>query len=326
VNAEDWISAARRAVSDAVRSIDGTDVEVILHHARLGSRHPWASFEVRNSGDVFWVAQMNGEAPAGTHVVPTELGAMGVWRHPNDPTLPRLRSAVTPGALADLLRDIAPDVDPQVVDVVTLEPLQRATVRVGHIGQAVYVKVLPPWRVATVASAHRRAVAGGVPSPPVLCVDAEQGWIVLGEILGRPLAEHLEDGLPLPEPDAVWMLVERMAEAVGAHGDLHDRQILVDESGDITGVVDFDDAGGDPLDDVAELIAHVVMRGITHPEQRARVDAYVAELVTSFAPRIDRDELERRIRVATARLEYRRVAFSTHNDPDRDPVHGTIEQ
>ena len=326
MNAGEWIFAAREAVAAAVRSADGVEVELLVRHLHHSPSRPWASFDVPNSPDVFWVAQVDGEAPEGSHVVATRLGDMGVWRHPNDPALPGLRTAVIPGALADVLADVAPDVDPSVVDVVTVEPLQRATIRVGHAGRAVYLKVVPRWRLGDVADAHRRAVAGGVPSPPVLRVDAEQGLIVLGEVPGRPLAEHLELGLAVPGADQIRRLVEQVTAAVGAHGDLHDRQILVDQSGDITGVVDFDDAGGDPLDDVAELIAHVTMRGITHPEQQVRIARYVDELLKSFARHVDRDELERRIGRSTERLDHRRVAFIGRNDPDRDPFPGTSEQ
>ena len=311
MNAEAWISVARRAVSDAVRLTDGADVEAILRHAQRDSRHRWASFQVLDSPDVFWVAQVDGKAPSGSYVVHTEHGDLGVWRHPNDPALPGLRVAVTPGALRLTLTSIAPGVDSDVVDVVTLEPLQRATVRIGGVGHAVYVKVLPPWRVATVADAHRRAAAGGVPSPPLLHADVEHGLLVLGELPGRPLAEHLERGRPVPGADQIWDLVRRTAAALGAHGDLHDRQILVDESGHVTGLVDLDDAGeGDVVDDLAELIAHVTARGTTHSRQQERIVRYVDDLRSTFARHVDIGELHRRIERTTTRLDERRSQFS----------------
>ncbi len=311
MNAEAWISVARRAVSDTVRSTDGAEVKAILRHARLDSRHPWASFEVLDSPDVFWVGQVDGEAPEGSHVVPTQLGDMGVWRHPNDPALPGLRIAVAPGALRQTLTSIAPGVDADSVDIVTLEPLQRATVRIGDVGRAVYVKVLPPWRVATVADAHRRADTEGLPTPPLLHADVEHGLLVLGELPGRPLAEHLELGRPVPDADQIWDLVERVAAALGTHGDLHDRQILVDESGHVTGLVDLDDAGeGDVLDDLADLIAHVTARRTTHTRQQDPITRYIDELLSTFARHVDIGELHRRIEHATTRLEERRSLFS----------------
>jgi hypothetical protein len=310
VNAEQWIFVARGAVAAAVRSVDGTDAEPLLRHVRHDPPRTWASFDVLDSVDVFWVAQVDGEAPEGSHVVPTELGDMGVWRHPNDPALPGLRTAVTPSALADVLRHIAPDVDVEVVEIVTLEPLQRATVRVGDVGRAVYVKVIPWWRLHHVADAHRRSVDGGLPSPPVLHVDGVHGVVILGEIPGRPLAEHLERGLAIPDADQVWNLVERVTRVIGSHGDFHDRQILVDEAGRITGVVDLDDAGGDPLDDLAELIAHVTARGTTHSRQQERTAKFVDDMLTTFARHVDIGELHRRIERAMTRLDERRSLFS----------------
>ena len=45
------------------------------------------------------------------------------------------------------------------------------------------------------------------------------------------------------------------------HGDLHEGQLIVDDDGAITGLLDVDDVGqGDPLDDVATPIAHLLYR------------------------------------------------------------------
>lgn len=318
VNAEDWISLARRALVSAVSATDHVATAPILRHRYRDSQRAWASFGVPRSSDVFWVAQVDGEAPSGSYVVHTEHGDWGVWRHPNDPALPGLRDAVTPGALRQTLASIAPEVDSDAVDIVTLEPLQRATVRVGEVGNAVYVKVLPPWRVATVADAHRRAATEGLPTPPLLHADVEHGLLVLGVLPGRPLAEHLELGRPVPDADQIWDLVRRVTAALGAHGDLHDRQILVDESGHVTGLVDLDDVGGNLLDDLAGLIAHVTIRGDTHHSQRDRVITYVGELRSTFARHVDDVELERRIEHATSRLHSRLTAFSNEGFPARN--------
>lgn len=45
------------------------------------------------------------------------------------------------------------------------------------------------------------------------------------------------------------------------HGDLHEGQVIVDETGAITGLLDVDDVGaGDPVDDLATLIGHLRFR------------------------------------------------------------------
>lgn len=307
VNAETWISAARDAARMALLSGGASAVEPALRDSHTDPTHPWASFETPSSDDVIWVAQVDGAAPAGTLVVTSEFGDLGVWRHPNDPDLPGLRIAVTPGGLASILNTIAPSVDAHLVEMITLQPLQRATLRIGRPRNEVFVKVVPPWRVERVADHHRRARAGGVPAPDVLHVDHSLGLIVFTALPGRTFAEHLEEGGPVPTADQIWQLIETISDAVNTHGDLHDRQILLDDHGHITGVVDFDDAGdGELLDDLARLLAHIEMRAVTHPVQRTRIEGVVRDLSTTFGERVDREALAERVEHFTHRLSRRR--------------------
>lgn len=307
VNADAWISAARDAARKAVRHSGEPATELVLRDAHTGPTHPWASFERPGSDDVIWVAQVDGAAPAGTLVVISEFGDLGVWRHPNDPALPGLRTAVTPGGLAPILKPVAPDVDPHVVEMITLQPLQRATLRIGRPRNEVFVKVVPPWRVERVADHHRRARAGGVPAPDVLHGDHALGLIVLTALPGRTFAEHLEEGLPVPTAEQIWQTIATISDTVITHGDLHDRQILLDDHGHITGVVDFDDAGdGELLDDLARLLAHVRMRAITHPKQRTRIQGIARDLFTTFCRYVDREALAERVEHFSDRLSRRR--------------------
>ena len=309
VNAEAWISAAHEAAQTALRHVGVNAGGLVERDAHTDPTHPWASFETPNSSDVLWVAQIDGSAPEGTLAVSTEVGEMGVWRHPNDPALPGLRTAVTPGGLTSTLNSIAPTVDSQIVEMITLQPLQRATVRVGRPDDVVYVKVVPLWRVERVADNHRRARAGGVLAPEVLHVDPALGLVVLSALPGRTFAEHLEEGLPAPTADEIWNAIAAISDTVITHGDLHDRQILLDDHGHITGLVDFDDAGeGEPIDDLARLIAHVQMRAITHPAQGTRINEIARDLVTTFGRHVDREMLDERIETFTRRLARR------HND------------
>lgn len=311
MNAEAWISAAHEAVRTALRHVNQnlgeSTAEPVLRDAHTDAARPWASFESVGSTDVVWVAQMDGSAPEGTLAVSTEFGEMGVWRHPNDPALPGLRMAVTPGALDSILAEIVPTVDAQVVEMITNQPLQRATVRIGRPDDAVFVKVVPPWRVERVADNHRRARAGGVLAPDVLHVDPALGLVVLSALPGRTFAEHLEEGLPIPTAAEIWEAIMTIRKAVITHGDLHDRQLLLDDHGHITGVVDFDDAGdGELLDDLARLIAHVRMRAIDHPAQGPRINGIARDLVTTFCRHVDREMLNERIEIFTQRLVRRR--------------------
>ena len=307
VNAEAWISAAHEAVRSALRIDGASATEPVLRDSHIDPSHPWASFETPGSDDVLWVAQVDGAAPEGSRVVATDFGDLGVWRHPNDPELPGLRIAVTPGGLTSILNAVAPNVDAHVVEMITLQPLQRATLCIGRPDDTVYIKVVPLWRVERVADNHRGARAGGVLCPEVLHVDDSLGLIVLTALPGRTLAEHLEEGLPVPTADQIWQLIETISSAVITHGDLHDRQILLDDHGRITGVVDFDDAGdGELLDDLARLIAHVRMRAETHPAQQARIQGIASDLFTTFCRYVDREALAERVEHFSDRLSRRR--------------------
>ena len=303
MNAEAWISAAHEAARTALHATGELGADPVRRNVHPDPQYPWASFEVHGTGDVLWVAQIDGSAPEGTFVATTEVGDMGVWRHPNDPALPGLRTAVTSGALDSILAAIVPTVDTDVVDMITLQPLQRATLRIGRPDDAVYVKVVPPWRAERVVDNHRRARSGGVPAPDVLTVDTELGLIVLSALPGRTFAEHLEEGLPVPTAREVCDLIEEIADSVITHGDLHDRQILLDENGHITGVVDFDDAGdGELIDDLARLLAHIGMRAASHPEMSDRVDRVTRNLANEFSRFVARDDLDDRVDVFTDRL------------------------
>jgi len=301
-NAAPWKSTALHAAQTALRSVGEHHVELRWRQGRL-DEDPWAAFDAPTTGDVIWVAQVDGTSPPGTLAGPTEFGDMGVWRHPNDPALPGLPAAVTPNGVQGLITPVAPDVDTMLVEVVAIHPLERAVIRVGHQGQAVYVKVLPPWRVGVVADRHRRVQEAGVPSPSVLAVVESMGWLVLGELRGLPLADHLESGGPLPHVDDVWRVIQTLVRAGTVHGDLHDRQLLVDDRGSIVGVVDVDDVGsGELVDDLGRLLAHMSWRGVTHPEQAPRIRAWVEELAEVFDRRVDPAALRDRVAQNSERL------------------------
>lgn len=74
-----------------------------------------------------------------------------------------------------------------------------------------------------------------------------------------PLVGVIESSLPA------------VANRTGAvvHGDLHESQLFLDDAGGITGLVDLDDLGrGDPVDDPAVLIAHLIHRGLASQDPR----------------------------------------------------------
>ncbi|MCU0310896.1 MAG: aminoglycoside phosphotransferase family protein [Acidimicrobiales bacterium] len=69
------------------------------------------------------------------------------------------------------------------------------------------------------------------------------------------------------------------------HGDLHEAQLFVDDTGTLTGIIDLDDLGpGDPLDDPAVLLGHLEYRALTSGDEiAARLRPHIDELGARFA-------------------------------------------
>jgi len=80
------------------------------------------------------------------------------------------------------------------------------------------------------------------------------------------------------------------------HGDFHDSQLLIDDAGAITGIVDLDGvAPGHRLDDLATMLGRIWTSGRTTTPGNARFDRYGQELFASFARHCDPSDLCRRI-------------------------------
>lgn len=74
------------------------------------------------------------------------------------------------------------------------------------------------------------------------------------------------------------------------HGDLHERQLVVDD-GAIAGLLDVDESGlGDPLDDIAVPVAHLRHRALTAPNG-PRIDAFVDDLLVESSRHLAGEDL-----------------------------------
>jgi aminoglycoside phosphotransferase (APT) family kinase protein len=77
------------------------------------------------------------------------------------------------------------------------------------------------------------------------------------------------------------------------HGDLHEAQIVV-EGRNIVGLLDIDDVGvGDPVGDVATLLAHLLYRARTTPLHGNRIRSYADGLRQTFTTTHDPARLDR---------------------------------
>ncbi|QGG94481.1 aminoglycoside phosphotransferase family protein [Actinomarinicola tropica] len=95
----------------------------------------------------------------------------------------------------------------------------------------------------------------------------------------------------------------RPVELTTVHGDLHEAQIRVDDAGHVIGVLDVDDVGpGDPADDPARAVAHLVALGLTHPPSAGRCRALAAELHAGAVRRHGPDVVDPRVAAALVGL------------------------
>lgn len=345
-----WEGVMRGAVGLALSDWGGGSTAISRRETRVIGHDVCIGFNVTGydrhgpQHDVVWAAHVGGGAPPQTLVVDTDRGDVGVWRYPNDPALPGLPQAVVPGALRWLVAAASAPIDARQVQVISLDPMRRAVVRVGSVGQAVYVKVLPPDRLDEVVSIHRIVAEHHVTCPRVLAVDHVLGLMVLSEHPGVTVADYLPHEQLLPHPTDVWALLSqlshtaigratpsptlaaslrrshrlvtsmvpsltgRVTDLVGRldrhdtpgprtviHGDLHDRQLLVDPTTGRMGLVDLDDVGvGDLSDDLGRLLAHLSARAVMTPGHRVAVDAVVERWFREFSRHVDPTALRHR--------------------------------
>jgi hypothetical protein len=76
------------------------------------------------------------------------------------------------------------------------------------------------------------------------------------------------------------------------HGDFYDSQVMVDEQGQVTGLLDLDGVGwGDPSDDLATMLGRIWTSGRTSSRGRDRFTEYAGELLDGFSRHVDRRDL-----------------------------------
>ena len=92
-------------------------------------------------------------------------------------------------------------------------------------------------------------------------------------------------------------------EVVTVHGDLHEAQLRIGDDGAVVGVLDVDDAGpGDPLDDPARLLGHLIALSLRSAPARDRTRAYVRRLRAGLDDVVDGAALDRRVGAALVGL------------------------
>ena len=96
--------------------------------------------------------------------------------------------------------------------------------------------------------------------------------------------------------ELVERLGERRHQGVGTvHGDLHEAQLVVDDE-QVTGLLDIDDVGpGDPLDDIATLVAHLRFRAATSETGAGLIEDYAGATRHAVALGHDPADVDRHV-------------------------------
>lgn len=107
-----------------------------------------------------------------------------IWRHPLDPRLPALRTALDPVRLGRIA-NAAGSGGPIEARVLAYRPGRRAVVRLTQHGVHLFVKVVRPGEAEDLAEIHRACRAAGVPAPEVVHW-TPAGVVVVRDAEGTP--------------------------------------------------------------------------------------------------------------------------------------------
>ncbi|WP_432946353.1 aminoglycoside phosphotransferase family protein [Kribbella sp. CA-253562] len=219
------------AKHDALQLLTGPTAGEILGaavEAAGGQLVDWRSTEVAHGSGVATVAYRTtiawgdgvadevlgatagGPLPGGVTVVggPAE-GEVGVWRAAHDPSLPGLRTALDPGAVAGIFSRCGLGDAPVSVQLRAYRPLRRAVVEAsGPLGR-LFLKVVPADKGQALHERHRLLTGAGVPAPRSLGW-TDDGLVVLEALGGRTLRSALRAGRVGTDPAALVALLDRL--------------------------------------------------------------------------------------------------------------------
>jgi aminoglycoside phosphotransferase len=340
-------------LGDAVALVGG-DLEQVERrsvHERAGRSLSRVYDAVLRVGDALEQAILVAHAdargyPEGSLVLERDRVGVAVWRHPHDPYLPGLASAMSPERVRELLDRLGVPDGAIRLRSRAYRPSRRGVVEVlvdtdVAVGRVLYLKVLDARRVERIAEVHR-ALAGALPVPRVVGTSPRQGILAMEALPGRTLRGAVVEQAPLPSAGEIVAIsdtlaasgletradprrfadprrhvplltslvperaleIELMADEAAlvdgvpepVHGDLHDGQILVDDHGRVSGLLDVDGVGvGLLAHDAGALVAHVAAIALARPRVRDHALAYAGELADAYRSRVGADALHRAV-------------------------------
>lgn len=175
--------------------------------AQLSANVETNSDEVRT--DTFVVSIGLRVAP-GTAIVTAGGTDIAIWRLPDDPFLPGLRSVSDPELASRLLEQLGIDPAGIALRRRAYRPGRRAVVELRTPRDRVFAKVVRPERVAELQRLHT-SLAGRAPIPTSLGWSEASGVALLQALDGRPLRSAIEGGEnPLPSPRSLVDLLDTL--------------------------------------------------------------------------------------------------------------------
>ncbi|MEX1162833.1 MAG: phosphotransferase [Nitriliruptor sp.] len=269
------------ALAPAGLRIDGWRLDSV--HNRVG-RSLSALYAVRvldgddQAHDLAIVAHVDRKSvPDGPVEVTVDGVSVWVWRFPNDPFLPGLPSATSAGRVRELLDGLGVVPGRVGLEVRAYRPSRRAVIEVSIAGEeaegrVLYLKVLVGDRASRLATVHRELEAAGVPVPGVVGVAPEQGILAIRALEGATLRSALAEGAPVPPPEALVAVSERLSRAPLSEG--ADPTRFADPTRHVTVLADLCPDLRGQLEETA-----AIARGIVGPRVPVHGDLHDAQLL-----------------------------------------------
>ncbi|WP_072314954.1 aminoglycoside phosphotransferase family protein [Agrococcus sp. Marseille-P2731] len=213
--------------------------KAIGHPGRLVSSEPFgegriARFTVDDgaeSGEWFVDTSRQAVAKETGFVIRDRAGLIvaRIWKHPLDPRLPALRTALDPARLTRIAMAGGSTPGPIEARVLAYRPGRRAVVRMTQLGRHMFVKVVRPGEAEDLATIHEACRDAGVPAPRVVHW-SRAGALVVRDAAGTPgpvaaatmAPEALLDAADALREQLLGVRTHRVARAsVGSRLDWH---------------------------------------------------------------------------------------------------------
>jgi aminoglycoside phosphotransferase len=252
-------------------------------HPRQVTHQPGAATTVQYRAEVAspdgtttatFVASTGASVPEGVARFDDGTDRIAVWRWPSDPFLPGLTAALDPGSVGALFDRIGLEGSRLQLRVRAYRPGRRAVVEACGGQTRLFLKVVPPARVADLHARHR-SLAGVLPVPMSLGW-TDEGVVVLQALPGMTLREALRTpGARTPAPSEVTALLDRLPVSLLERPARRDLVAAARHHARV--VAATVPSTGDRLD---ELLGRLDARGaVAHPVVPVHGDLYEAQIL-----------------------------------------------